>query len=135
LSSGLGEHTWSEVADFYCSIELPAQIECLARTDPADVAKVRRILKWDEVECLSSRTVNVGLGTFWLLFSSLSDQGSLPVSDECLRELFSQIWSIVEELTGASRETIEKGLVDLVRNLDRLNVDWAADILRFPEVC
>lgn len=133
---------WNEISDFKEVVNFIEKteicnIENLSLPQPIvkdDVEKIKKILRWEEIETLLTESNVKMCAFFWASFFLLQRANLFPVSDEISLKLSDVIWNTLEELVRENQSNLISDLEDTLERLTGKEIIWASDILRLPGV-
>jgi len=99
-----------------------------------DTQKVKKILKWMDIEKELTESVIKTLGLLWFSFFVLDSANLWPLSNESYIKLCKIIWDALEKLLGQDQTHLLNELGDIIGKFDSNKIPWASDIIRIPEV-
>lgn len=102
--------------------------------DQNDVQKVKKTLKWMDIEKVLTQSVIKMLGFLWFSFFVLDPANLLPQSNELFTKLYKTIWAALEKLLGKNQADLLNELESIIRKCETNRIRWAPDILSTPEV-
>ena len=136
VSQKLGEiNEFKDSINFLRQIKIP--IENITLPSPAnqnDVHRVKKILKWENIEKELAEPLIKTVGFLWFSFLVLDVANLFPRSNESIIKLYRIIWDAIEELLGRSKSELLNKLENTMSIYDSNQITWASDIIRIPEV-
>jgi len=136
VSRKIGEiNEFNDAINFLRQIKIPIDdITLPSPVDQDDVQRVKKILKWVDIEEELTEPVIKTLGFSWFSFSVLDSANSFPLSNESSVKLYKVIWDAIEKLLGKSKSELLNELENTMSIFDSNQITWASDIIRIPEV-
>ena len=136
VSQKLGEiNDFNDAINFLRQIKIPIDdITLPSPVDQDDVRRVKKILKWVDIEKELTKLVIKTLGFSWFSFSVLDSANLFPLSNESIIKLYNVIWHAIEKLLGKSKSDLLNELENTMSIFDSNQITWASDIIRIPEV-
>ena len=136
VSQKLGEiDEFNDATNFLRQIKIPIDdITLPSPVDQDDVQRVKKILKWRDIEEELTEPVIKTLGFSWFSFSVLDSANLFPLSNESIIKLYKVIWDAIEKLLGESKSELLNELENTMSIYDSNQITWASDIIRIPEV-
>lgn len=136
VSQKLGEiDEFNDAINFLRQIKIPIDdITLPSPVDQDDVQRVKKILKWRDIEEELTEPVIKTLGFSWFSFSVLDSANLFPLSNESIIKLYKVIWDAIEKLLGESKSELLNELENTMSIYDSNQITWASDIIRIPEV-
>jgi len=135
-SQKLGEiNEFNDAINFLRQIKIPIDdITLPSPVDQDDVQRVKKILKWAEIEKELTEPLIKTLGFLWFSFSVLDSANLFPLSNESIIKLYKVIWDALAMLLGKSKSELLNELESAMSIFDSNQITWASDIIRIPEV-
>lgn len=135
-SQKLGEiNEFNDAINFLRQIKIPIDdITLPSPVDQDDVQRVKKILKWTEIEKELTEPLIKTLGFLWFSFSVLDSANLFPLSNESIIKLYKVIWDALAMLLGKSKSELLNELESAMSIFDSNQITWASDIIRIPEV-
>lgn len=99
-----------------------------------DVQRVKKILKWMDIEKELTEPIIKTLGFSWFSFLVLDSANLFSGSNESNIKMYTVIWDAIEKLLGKNQSELLNNLEDIIRTLEVYGITWASDIIRMPEV-
>ena len=124
----------SDIADGLISFGLPNLLVDNQTISQADLIKIIKVLKWEQIENGLDRDLIKTLGIFWFFLTSLSELNVFPVSDELLIKLYEDVWKTTESISKLSHLQTLDIIKILINDFENDQIIWIADIVRIPEV-
>lgn len=136
VSQKLGEiNEFNDAINFLRQIKIPIDdITLPSPVDQDDVQRVKKILKWAEIEKELTEPLIKTLGFLWFSFSVLDSANLFPLSNESIIKLYKVIWDALAMLLGKSKSELLNELESAMSIFDSNQITWASDIIRIPEV-
>jgi len=136
VSQKLGEiNEFNDAINFLRQIKIPIDdITLPSPVDQDDVQRVKKILKWIDIEEELTEPIIKTLGFLWFSFSVLNSTNSFSLSNESIIKLYKVIWDAVEKILGKSKSELLNELESVMDKFDLNQIIWASDIIRVPEV-
>lgn len=136
VSQKLGEiNEFNDAINFLRQIKIPIDdITLPSPVDQDDVQRVKKILKWTEIEKELTEPLIKTLGFLWFSFSVLDSANLFPLSNESIIKLYKVIWDALAMLLGKSKSELLNELESAMSIFDSNQITWASDIIRIPEV-
>lgn len=130
-----------EINDFNDAINFLKQIKISVNdvtlpvsVGQADVRRIKKILKWTDIEKELTEPVIKSLGFLWSSFLVLDVSNLFPTSNETTVKLYKVIWDAIETLLGKSRSELLNELENMMSIFELNQITWASNIIRIPEV-
>lgn len=136
VSQKLGEiNDFNDAINFLRQIKIPIDdITLPSPVDQDDVQRVKKILKWVDIEKELTKLVIKTLGFSWFSFLVLDSANLFPPSNESIIKLYKVIWDAIEKLLGKSQSELLNELENMINIFDSNQITWASDIIRILEV-
>ncbi len=136
VSQKLGEiNDFNDAINFLRQIKIPIDgITLPSPVDQDDVRRVKKILKWVDIEKELTKLVIKTLGFSWFSFLVLDSANLFPSSNESIIKLYKVIWDAIEKLLGKSQSELLNELENMINIFDSNQITWASDIIRILEV-
>lgn len=136
VSQKLGEiNDFNDAINFLRQIKIPVNDVTLpVSVGQADVRKIKKILKWMDIEKELTEPVIKSLGFLWSSFLILDVANLFPTSSESTIKVYKVIWDAIETLLGKSRSELLNELENMMSIFELNQITWASDIIRIPEV-
>lgn len=136
MSQKLGEiNEFKDSINFLRQIKIPIEnITLLSPANQNDVHRVKKILKWENIEKELTEPLIKTVGFLWFSFLVLDVANLFPRSNESIIKLYRIIWDAIEELLGRSKSELLNELENTTSTFDSNQITWASDIIRIPEV-
>lgn len=136
VSQKLGEiNEFNDAINFLRQIKIPIDDFTLpSPVNQDDVQRVKKILKWVDIEKALTEPVIKTLGFSWFSFLVLDSANLFPFSNESIIKLYKVIWDAIEKLLGKSQSELLNKLENMMSIFDLNQITWASDIIRIPEV-
>lgn len=99
-----------------------------------DMQKVKKILKWEDIEKELTEPIIKTLSILWFSFFVLDSTNLFPLSNESFIKLYKTIWDAIERLLEKDQADLLKELENLIGIFKSNKITWASDIIRAPEV-
>lgn len=126
---------FNDAINFLRQISIPIDdITLPSPVDQGDVQRVKKILKWVDIEEELTEPVIKTLGFSWFFFLVLDFANLFPRSNESIIKLYKVIWDAIEKLLGKSKSELLNELENTMSIFDSNQITWASDIIRIPEV-
>lgn len=126
---------FNDAINFLRQISIPIDdITLPSPVDQDDVQRVKKILKWVDIEEELTEPVIKTLGFSWFFFLVLDFANLFPRSNESIIKLYKVIWDAIEKLLGKSKSELLNELENTMSIFDSNQITWASDIIRIPEV-
>lgn len=136
MSQKLGEiNEFKDSINFLRQIKIPIEnITLLSPANQNDVHRVKKILKWENIEKELTEPLIKTVGFLWFSFLVLDVANLFPRSNESIIKLYRIIWDAIERLLGKSKSELLNELENTTSTFDSNQITWASDIIRIPEV-
>ena len=99
-----------------------------------EVQRVKKVLRWIEIEEKLNDFVTKTIGFIWTSFFILECNNLLTSSVEFSLRLYKIIWNSLERLLEKKHPDLVNDLEKIVKTLNNKEIIWASDILHLPEV-
>ena len=136
MSQKLGKiNEFKDSINFLRQIKIPIEnITLLSPANQNDVHRVKKILKWENIEKELTEPLIKTVGFLWFSFLILDVANLFPRSNESIIKLYRVIWDAMEGLLGRSKSELLNELENTTSTFDSNQITWASDIIRIPEV-
>jgi len=136
VSQKLGEmNEFNEAINFFKQIRIPIDdITLPSPVDKDDVQRIKKILKWIDIEKELTEPIIKTLGFSWFSFLVLDSANLFSLSNESIIKLYKVIWDAIEKLLGKSKSGLLNELENTMSIFDSNQITWASEIIRIPEV-
>jgi len=136
VSQILGEiNDFKNAINFVRQLKIPInEITLPSSVDQDEVKKVKKILKWNDIEKELIEPVIKTLAFWWFAFLVLESDNLFPNSNESIVKLYKMMWEAIEILLGESKQKLISKLENMMSTFDSNDITWASDIFRIPEV-
>ena len=136
VSRKLGEiNEFNDAIKFLRQIAIPMDdITLPSPADQDDVQRVKKILKWLDIEKELTKPVIKTLGFLWFTFLVLDYANLFPHSNESVIKLYKVIWDALEILLKMNKSELLNELESAMNIFESKQITWASDIIRVPEV-